>query len=171
MEIWSAKPQSKSTLPLRRDLLGHDGFESQLASESHGPEATLHYGPWCLRFRFYLGLPVLCVSWMRISFLCGLGSLINRTSDTMRRAAAASASCQDLFVAGSPCTPYSVLYNCRGKPGFDPFETSAGQAFVAGLRYIREQRPRIAILEQAIVCKLISIVFFIFAVMCIFTVS
>lgn len=111
------------------------------------------------------------VSWMRISFLCGLGSLINRNSDTMRRAAAASASCQDLFVAGSPCTPYSVLYNCRGKPGFDPFETSAGQAFVAGLRYIREHRPRIAILEQAIVCKLISIVFFIFAVMCIFTVS
>jgi hypothetical protein len=60
-----------------------------------------------------------------------------------------TAACQDFFIAGPPCTPYSNLNFKKRKVGYNPFDEPAALPFLHTVRAIRKRKPSCAIVEEA----------------------
>ena len=56
----------------------------------------------------------------------------------------------DLFIAGFPCTPFSVMNQSRFKPGYSPFDAPAARPFFEIVKLMKHplRRPKCLILEN-----------------------
>jgi site-specific DNA-cytosine methylase len=56
----------------------------------------------------------------------------------------------DLFIAGFPCTPFSVMNQSRFKPGYNPFTEAAARPFFEIVKLMKHplRRPKCLILEN-----------------------